>query len=481
MLASLPPGRCWPTAACADLSPRMMQLLDADLKNCNLLNRAPAKCCTDLLQTAEQRYCKVLYGVAMVYRERAVDDRVERLLSAMGGVVLEGPRACGKTSTGLQFTNSSVRLDESGAMVDLAELDPAGLLTGDTPRLVDEWQLAPSLWNVIRHEIDARQTPGQFILSGSATPPDDVRRHSGAGRFGRVRMRPMSLGEGDRSSSQVSLRELAHGEPLTGVRSPLSYRELAVEAVRGGWPALLDGSTADGIEFNASYCSDIASTDLPLATGTRHDPVRVRRLLGSIARNIATEAGAAKLAADVAADGSAIDRNTVRSYLDALGSVFVFDEQPAWSASLRSRTRLRSSPRIHLTDPSLACAALSLTPQRLAGDPEYFGQVFESMVIRDLEAYLGGSNGHLYHYRDNTGLEADAVLEFADGSWAAIEVKLGSRQIPNAEANLLRLRDGRIDLERMGQPRFLAVVTGAEHGYTLRSGVHVVPLATLTA
>lgn len=415
------------------------------------------------------------------YLDRMIDTRLGRLLAAMGGVVLEGPRACGKTSTGLQHANSSLRLDSSPSAVELAELDPVGLLQGATPRLIDEWQLAPTLWNVIRHEIDSRGLSGQFILSGSAAPPDDIRRHSGAGRFGRIRMRTMSLSESQRSSAEVSLHELNDHDPLSGVRSPLGYRDLAAESVRGGWPALVHSSVADAVEFNASYCNDITSTDLRLATGVRHDPVRVRRLLASLARNVATEANVANLTTEVAADGRSIDRDTVRTYLDALASIFVFEEQPAWSVSLRSRSRLRSRPKLHLSDPALACAALQLSPQRLANDPEYFGQVFESMVIRDLHAYLDTAGGHIYHYRDDTGLEIDAILEFVEGEWAAVEVKLGTRHIPEAEANLLKLRDERVDTDRVGRPRFLAIITGTEYGYTLPSGVHIIPIGALTA
>lgn len=410
-----------------------------------------------------------------------MDGRLERALASLGGVVLEGPRACGKTATGLQHARSAIRLDASPSAVQLADLDPRSLLQGDVPRLIDEWQLAPTLWNVSRHEIDDRQARGQFILSGSATPPDDIRRHSGAGRLARIRMRPMSLSERGASSDQVSLSSLTSNEALSGVRSSLEYRSLAEEAVRGGWPGLLSARSAEAREFTESYLSDLTSTDLRLATGVRHDPVRVRRLLASVSRNIATEVTIAKLTADVSADGSTIDRGTVRDYLDALDAVFALEEQPAWGVSLRSRVRLRSQSKVHLADPSLACAALHLTADLLAGDPEFFGQVFESMAVHDLRTYLDRNGGHVYHYRDETGLEIDAIAEFGTGGWAAVEVKLGSSKIPDAEANLLRLRDQRVDTARIGTPRFLAVVTGTEYGYTLPSGVHVIPLACLTS
>lgn len=417
----------------------------------------------------------------VVYLPRVADGRVQALLNALGGVVVEGPRGCGKTSTGLHFARSSIRLDASPQAVALADLDPVSLLQGDTPRLIDEWQLAPVLWNIIRHEIDDRQAKGQFILSGSATPADDIRRHSGAGRLGRFRMRTMSLSESGRSSKAVSLAALPGETALSQVRSPLSYQALAVEAVRGGWPGLLDGGAAEGSDFNASYVADLCSVDVPGATGSGHDPVRLRRLLESLGRHIATEASLQSLTADVAADGASIDRGTVRTYLDALTTVFALEKLPAWSVALRSRTRLRARARIHLADPALACAALGVTAPRLAGDPEFFGQVFEAMAIRDLRVYADALRARVYHYRDETNLEVDAIIEYPDGAWAACEIKLGSSMLEGAERNLLRLRDERVDLDRMGPPAFLAVVTGAEYGYTLPSGVHVVPLGAMTA
>jgi predicted AAA+ superfamily ATPase len=413
----------------------------------------------------------------MSYMARVVDDRVEALLRAMGGVVIEGARACGKTSTGLEHARSEVRLDSDPA-ARLAELDPASLLEGDTPRLVDEWQLAPHLWNLIRHEIDVRQRKGQFILSGSATPSDDTRRHSGAGRFGRIRMRTLTLWEAGLSSGDVSLADISSADALSNVRSPLSYRELARVAVRGGWPGVVAMEDQDAVEFNASYVEDVVAADIPMATGVHRDPVRLRRLLTSLARLLSQEASQRSLASDVAADGGRLDRSTVRHYLDALARVLVLEELPAWSVALRSRSRLRQSAKVHLTDPALACALLGASPERLAANPEYFGQVFESLAIRDLRVYAEARRGKVYHYRDDTGLEIDAVLEYP-GSWAAVEIKLGSKEVPRAESNLLKLRDDRVDTELVGQPAFLAVVTGTEAGYTLPSGVHVIPLGAL--
>ena len=416
----------------------------------------------------------------MEYRPRVADAAMTDLLTALGGVLVEGPRGCGKTTTALQHARSHVRLDSGPNVLELASLDPLGLLAGAAPRLVDEWQLAPTLWNVVRHEIDARREPGQFILSGSSSPRRDPSRHSGAGRIARLRMRTMTLSESGRSSQVVSLADLESGEPISG-RSQLAYRDLAEAAIVGGWPALLRASHRQAVAFNRSYLDDLCASAIPLATGVRHDPVRLRRLLESVARNIASEATLESLAADVSADGGAFDPKTARTYLDALVTVFALDELPAWSVALRSRSRLRTSPKLHLADPALACAALGVNADRLAKDPEFFGQVFESLVTRDLRSMVEARFGRAYHYRDNTGLEVDLILEFEDRTWAAIEVKLGASRIAEAEKSLLMLRDARVDLARVGPPVFLAVVTGTEYAYTLPTGVHVVPLAALAS
>lgn len=415
----------------------------------------------------------------VAYRARVADKIVPSYLAAFGAVVVEGARATGKTSTALQHSRSSVRLDVDPSLVDVAHVSPDLILAGDAPRLVDEWQLVPSLWNVIRHEVDARQAKGQFILSGSATPDDDVTRHTGAGRFGRFRMRPMSLQESGVSSGAVSLSELAAESGSVAAVSDVSYRDVAVQAVRGGWPGLLSVPDEAAELANASYLEDLVKIELPVAVDVRHDPVRVRRLIASMARNLATEMRLSGLAADVNADGGETRPATLRTYLDDLERVFVAEPQPAWSVSLRSRSRLRTTEKIHFVDPSLACAALQVGPDRLARDPEYFGFVFESMVVRDLRVYASRGRGKVFHYRDNTGLEVDAIIEFPGGVWGAVEVKLGEQRLPEAEATLLKLARERVDTARVGEPAFLAVITTGKYARTLPSGVHVIPLATL--
>lgn len=415
----------------------------------------------------------------MDYRPRVIDQLLDEHLQAMGGVLLEGPRGCGKTATGLHHSRSSVRLDSSPEMAHLADLSPQQLLAGPTPRLIDEWQLAPDLWNYARHEIDDRQSRGQFIFSGSASPPPDPGRHSGAGRISRLRMHTMSLSERGESADEVSLEELRQGQAKVSARSPLTYEQLAEQAVRGGWPGLLGAGTTTALRFNRSYCDDISSSGIAAPSGVTHDPVRMGRLLSSLARRISTESTLRSLASDIGGTEVSIAPDTVRSYMDSLARVFCLDELPAWSVKLRSRSRLRTPSKLHFCDPALAPAALGATAERLAHDPEFFGQVFESMAIHDLRVYAQLHDGRLYHYRDNTGLEVDAIIEYSWRQWAAVEVKLGYKQIEAAERNLLTLRDQRVDLDVAGMPAFLAVVTGTEYGYTLPSGVHVVPLGAL--
>lgn len=421
------------------------------------------------------------YHAPMHYVSRIADVVLGDSLSVMGAVLVEGPRACGKTSTALHHCASSVRLDRSPELIALAELNPAPLLEGPTPRLIDEWQLAPPLWNVIRHEIDDRQERGQFILSGSAVPADDTTRHSGAGRYARLRMRPMSLAESGASTGVVSLARLEPGISVSGA-SKLSYKDMAEQAVRGGWPGLLEASTRQAIMFNRSYLDNVYDVEIPESSGIQHNQLRVRRTVESIARNVSSEVTIQTLASDISTGLEAVDRKTISAYLQALTRIFILDELPPWSVSLRSRSRLRTSTKMHLADPSLACAALGIGADRLANDPEFFGQIFESMVIRDLRTLSAAEFGRVYHYRDNTNLEIDAIIEYPeDGKWGACEVKLGASQIPQAEQNLLKLRDERVDVDKVGPPAYLAVITATEYAYTLPSGVHVIPLGVLGA
>ena len=415
------------------------------------------------------------------YVPRVADAELAARLRATGAVLIEGPRACGKTETGLRAARSAVRLDRDPAARRAGILDPTLLLAGETPRLVDEWQLVPGVWNAVRADVDDHPgEPGRFILAGSAVPADDATRHTGSLRVTRLRMRPMSLAESGHSSRAVSLADLLAGGGASAADPGLGIRDLAERVVVGGWPALQRQAPADAMVATAGYLDETCRVDLGRLDGPRRDPGNVARVLRSLARNTATGASARTIAADVGgADGAgAVDYHTVIAYVGALSRLFVVEDLPAWSPALRSRGVLRSSPTRHFVDPSLAAAALGAGPDRLLADPETLGLLFESLVVRDLRVYAQAAGATVSHYRENTGAEADAIVELRDGRWAAIEVKLGQADVDAAARSLLRVA-GNVDQARHGAPAFLAVVTGWGYAYRRPDGVQVVPIGTL--
>lgn len=422
-------------------------------------------------------------GGFVAYLQRIVDVELTDALSAMGGVLLQGARACGKTSTGANRAGSILRLDESPRLAEQVQEFPNAFLQGQAPRLIDEWQLAPNIWNAVRHEIDARRAPGQFILSGSATPNYEVTRHSGAGRISRLRMRTMSLSETGDSTKQVSLSALFSGEQTVACATTHELQDIAWWICRGGWPGLLGVTPSQSRRASTyveSYIDNVVSLDIRNGVGVYHDPQQMRRLMMSLSRNLSGEATLKTLASDIGA-GEPIHEETVRAYLNALSEIFVYEPLPPWSGKLRSRSRLRKQPKIHFVDPSLAAGSLGVSAERLLTDFETLGFLFESLVVRDLRVYAAAIGARVSHYRDNTGLEVDVMIEGRGGSWAACEVKLGSNRIEEAEAALLKLAEERIDTDLFGPPRFLAVIIGTQYGYRLKSGVYVIPLSALTA
>ena len=414
------------------------------------------------------------------YLPRVVDGEVEPALKSAPAVVIEGPRACGKTWTGRRFARSEATIDDSDDVRLAAALDPAALLDGDTPRLLDEWQLAPRIWNPMRHACDRRARPGQFILAGSADPPDDVTRHSGAGRVMRVRMRPMSLFESGESSGAASLGRLLDGGRAEGGRSELSIADLVDLVCRGGWPWLLGEPTAAAQARLRGYLGEIARTDVARSGGPAHDPNGVSRLLVSLARNEATDAAYTTLAADMSGSrDTPVHPRTAKRYIEALTRLFVVESLPAWAPHLRSRAQLRRSEKRYFADPSLAVAALRTSPPRLRADLGFFGLLFESLAMRDLRVYAQANDCRVSYFRDGASLEVDAVIERGDGEWMAAEVKLGGEKlIEQGVSSLLRLR-ARVDVERIGEPSALVVLTATGYGFEHRDGVQVVPIATL--
>ena len=412
------------------------------------------------------------------YSPRVVDAQVQAGLGALPAVVLDGPRACGKTSTGRRHARSEVMFGSSPSARLAAQVDPAGLLAGPEPRLLDEWQLAPEVWNQVRAAADEGRRTGRFILTGSASPADDITRHTGTGRVTRIRMRPMSLFESGLSSGDVTISGLFTESAGGAVEPPAGIRDLVEAACRGGWPATMATDLASAQDYAASYLEETCRADLPQLEGPARDPSGVERLLRSLARNVATEASERTLAADTGGERP-LDRRTVGAYLDALRRLFVVEDLPAWSAELRSRARLRQSPKRHLADPSLAAAALHAGPERLMQDLPAFGLLFESLAVRDLRVYAQSVRARLAHYRDSNELEVDAIIERSDGAWIAAEIKLGGQAaIDAAAASLLKLRSV-VDERHVGAPANLVVVTAVGYGYRRDDGVLVVPLSTL--
>jgi len=408
------------------------------------------------------------------YRPRVIDEELARLLTGAGAVLIEGAKACGKTTTAMQVAGSSVRLDRDRNARLAGMADPASLLPGEVPRLIDEWQLVRDVWNCVRTEVDDRGEPGQFILTGSATPADDETRHSGAMRFVRVEMRPMSLFESGPGSGQVSLARL-WDDNVVNTSDEFGLEGVADAICRGGWPSHLGLDTPMCQDLNASYLRTVSSTDIVTVDGIKRDPRKVAALLSAVGRNTATYVTNRRLQTDSAAFGAAIDPTTIATYLDALVRLWVIAEQPAWGGHLRSAAPARRAAKRHLVDPSLAAAAMGAGPDDLLRDHEAMGQLFESLAFRDLATYAQASRLQVCAFQDAQGREIDQVIVKGD-QWAGVEVKLA--QIPavidNAAAGLLAAAS-----RMTSRPRFLAVITGDGKAYTRPDGVHVVPLPAL--
>ncbi|MXY23233.1 MAG: ATP-binding protein [Acidobacteria bacterium] len=414
----------------------------------------------------------------MTYLPRIVDAELADLLKAAGAVLIEGPRATGKTATAARAALSEVLLDVDDNARRMIGVDPAIVLDGETPRLIDEWQLEPIIWNHVRRAIDRRGTPGQFILTGSAVPADDIARHTGAGRLVRLRMRPLSLYESGHSSGEISLRRLLDGAEQRTPQSEMSIAALTEFVCAGGWPGHVGKALAGVLRLNRGYLDDVRRTDVSRAGAKTRDPVKVGRVLRSLARNVATPASLSTLAADAGDDDQALKTDTVAEYLDALERLMVVENQPAWSPHLRSRTTLRRTPVRHFVDPSLAAAALSAAPARLTADLQFLGLLFESLVVRDLRVYAQNTDAQVFHYREKDGLEVDAVVEAADGRWVAFEIKLGERWVDDGVKNLRRLAQ-RMEQSDHGKPSALAVIVPSGYGHVRPGEVGVIPIGAL--
>ena len=414
------------------------------------------------------------------YLARVVDEEITEALASAPAVLIEGPRGCGKTWTGRRFAASEVVLDESEALRIAAEVDPASILDGPEPRLLDEWQLVRGIWNQMRHACDRRGGFGHFLLTGSQNPPDDITEHSGAGRVARVRMRPMSLWESGDSTGEVSLASLMADGRCRATDTKQTISDIAALICRGGWPRMIATAPHVAQARLRDYLDDITRVDIARVSGIRRNPLLVARLLESLGRNEATNATVATLLADLSdEDASPPARSTIHTYLDELARMFVIEPLPAWSTHLRSSARLRRSAKRYFADPALAVAALRGSEAAVGGDLEAMGLLFESMAVRDLRIYAQSLGARLYYYGDDSGLEADAIIDGIDGRWAAVEIKLGGGAAITKAMKSLRAVRERVDTARRGMPARLIVVTAFGHGYQTDDGIAVVPLTAL--
>lgn len=419
------------------------------------------------------------------YKPRIVDTILQRKLVGKGAVLIEGPKWCGKTTTAEKAAQSTLYMadpENEKQNLMLADINPKLLLQGDAPRLIDEWQVAPKLWDAVRYEVDHRDEEGQFILTGSAVPPNNEEiKHTGTGRFSWLLMRPMSLFESGEAEGSVSLTDLFSGkQDIMGINH-LDIHRLAFLVCRGGWPRASFLKDEIALDQAYDYYDAIVHADISRVDGVKRDAERVKRLMRSYARNQGAQISNEALKADMEQnDVSSLDANTVMSYINALKKIFVIEEMPAWNPNLRSKTSIRSADTRYFIDPSIAVAALGVGPNDLLNDLSTFGLLFETMCVRDLRVFADALHGCVYHYRDKTGLECDAVIHLRNGAYGLVEIKLGGdNAIEYGAQTLKKLRD-KIDTDKMKAPSFLMVLNGTgKYAYQREDGVYVVPIGCL--
>lgn len=414
------------------------------------------------------------------YIPRIVDTQIDTMLKYSGAVLIEGAKGCGKTRAAEERSKSSIFLQDpkkSESYLKVAATKPSILLEGDTPRLIDEWQLAPVLWNGVKFLVDERGEPGQFILTGSASPPKNDTRHSGAGRFSRITMRTMSLFESGESDGSVSLTDLFRDGSDIGSVSKLSLEGMVSSLVRGGWPQTIGESEKYAEVFVNSYVDTIVNVDISAVDGIKRNPTAVFQLLRSLSRNISTEANISTIQKDMTNEAT-VSGKTVSAYINALREIHIVEDLPAWNPSLRSSVSVRTSPKRHFVDPSIAASVMRANAETLLLDFNTLGLLFESLCIRDLRVYAQAIDGDVFHYRDSNGLEVDAILHLRDGRWGAIEIKLGGDDVEKGAKNLLKLKEN-IDTDRMRPPSFMMILTAEGYAYRRDDGIFSIPIGCL--
>ena len=419
------------------------------------------------------------------YKKRIADRILKNKLEGKGAILIEGPKWCGKTTTAEQLASSVLYMDDpqrKNQNIMMSEINPGRLLQGSTPRLIDEWQLAPKLWDAIRFEVDHRKELGQFILTGSAVPPDTQEiTHSGTGRFSWFTMRPMSVYESGESTGEVSLRELFNSPETIDGESDVDIEKLAFMVCRGGWPQSLELKYNVALQQAFDYYDAVVNWDINRADGVRKNKEIVKRLMRSYARNQGSQVSISTIRQDIIVnDESDISEDTVSAYLNALRKIFVIEDMPAWNPNLRSKTAIRTSDTRYFIDPSIATASLGIGPQDLINDLKTFGLMFETLCVRDLRVYAEALDGNVYHYRDKENLECDAVVHLRNGTYGLIEIKLGGNKLIEEGAANLKTLNSKLDTEKMKSPSFLMILVGTgDFAYRRDDGIYVVPVGCL--
>jgi predicted AAA+ superfamily ATPase len=414
------------------------------------------------------------------YNPRITDEELERKLNASGALLIRGMKACGKTESAKQFASSVVAFDQDPQVSLFMETAPQRLLLGETPRLIDEWQEYPKIWNYVRHEVDDRNDIAQFILTGSANPEESVKMHSGAGRFTVMDMRTMSWLELGYSSGKIKLSDLLESISTMDVQDDATDLGLIVERIiKGGFPSLINKSLRQAIEINRAYVDLLSEVDMSRVSDVKRNPDKVRKLLKSLARNSATIVDISSLENDVREkERTEISRPTIYDYLETLERLMVIENQPVWNTHIRSSAMLRKSPKRHFSDVALAVAALGVSKESLLKDLRFSGFLFESLAVHDLRVYAQANDAKVYHYYDSSGLEVDAIVQKYSGEWAAFEIKLGTGQIEEAAKNLLKFASI-LNNQQSTPPKSLNIITGTGVSYKRMDGINVISLASL--
>lgn len=413
------------------------------------------------------------------YKSRISDLELLRKLDSAGALLIRGMKACGKTESAKQFAQSILKTDQDEQVPLLIETAPQRLLLGETPRLIDEWQEQPKIWTYVKHEVDNRQRTAQFILTGSTNPEESVKMHSGAGRFTVLDMRTMSWQELGHSTGKISLKSLFEGKRIDTYDEPTELEAIVESIIIGGFPALIGKSIHQAYDLNRAYVDLLAEIDMSRVSNKKRDPIKVKSLLHSLARNTATIVEINTLEADISEhEKGELSRPTIYDYLDALDRLMITENQPAWNPHIRSSSSLRKSPKRHFTDVALAVAALGLDKNALLSELKFTGFLFESLVIQNLRVYAQAHDAKVYHYRDSSGLEVDAIVQKNNGEWSAFEIKLGTGQIEDAAASLKKFVSN-INEAKTPLPKSLNIITGTGISYTRNDGINVISLASL--